>query len=223
MFKIVAISDTHNRHNKLGIPQCDIFIHCGDWTSMGHAHEVENFAKWLNKINARYIVLVPGNHELTFEKNIPESLNWIKEHCPTAHILIEESIEIEGIKIYGSPITPFFYNWAWNRYRGEDIQKHWNKIPENTDILITHGPPYGILDTTIHADGSPRPENLGCEQLLKKVQEIKPDLHLFGHIHHPGGTQVHKDGTSFYNCSVCNEQYFPSNPLTIIEYDKNLC
>jgi len=218
--KLCVISDTHNRHRKLKIPPCDILIHCGDWTSMGYKHEVEEFAKWINKQDAGHIIVVPGNHELYFERFLPESKKWFTDHCPTAHLLIDESIEIEGIKIHGSPATPWFCDWAWNR-AGETIKKHWDAIPDNTNILITHGPPYSILDETTYATGEPKPGYLGCPYLLTRVKELKDlDLHFFGHIHSPGGRQKHSYGKSFYNCAVCDEIYFPSNPITVVEYEK---
>ena len=215
--KIVAISDTHNRHKKLEIPECDLLIHAGDFTSFGYKHEIEDFAKWINKQSAKNVVIVPGNHELYFENGLPLSKEWIKDNCPNAHLLIEESVEIEGIKIYGSPITPWFHDWAWNRHP-QQITKHWNNIPEDTKILITHSPPYGILDETTYANGDPKPGFLGCPQLLKRVQEIKPDLHFFGHIH-AGYGEKHIDGTSYYNCSNCDETYCPSNSPTVVEYE----
>ena len=240
MTKIIAISDTHNNHNKLVIPECDILIHCGDWTSMGKIHEVETFAKWLDKQDqCKNIVIVPGNHELYLEAHLEQGggLEWITDHCPRAEVLIDRSITINGIHIHGSPATPYFCDWAWNRmpsefdgrmYAGKEREKkvksikpHWDMIPDDTNILITHGPPYEILDKTTFADGTMRPEPLGCPMLLKRIQELKDlDLHFFGHIHFPGGTQVHKDGKSFYNAAICDEHYYPGNPLTIVEYEK---
>lgn len=222
--KIVAISDTHNRQNKLVIPECDILIHAGDWTSRGYRHEIRDFAKWLDKqVQCSEIVLIPGNHELEFENHLPASLEWFKEECPWAHLLINESIAIDGIKIYGSPITPFFCDWAWNKHRGDQIQPYWDAIPDDTNILITHGPPYGILDQTTYADGTIREDRLGCYQLMNRIKQLKDlDLHFFGHIHAPGGTQKHIDGVSYYNAAICDECYYPSNPITIVEYDKAL-
>lgn len=232
--KIVAISDTHNRHNKLVIPPCDILIHCGDWTSMGYKSEVEDFAKWINKQEAGYIIVVPGNHEKYLEDNLPDSLEWFVDHCPTAHLLIDESIEIEGIKIHGSPVSPWFHDWAWNRssnqingysVRGKDffplpIKPHWDKIPDDVNILITHGPPYGILDETTYANGDPRPGHLGCVELMNRIKELKDlDLHFFGHIHAPGGTEKHIDGVSYYNAAICDESYFPGNKITEVDYE----
>lgn len=235
MKKIVVISDTHNRHKKITIPKCDILISCGDFTSMGYKREVEDFAKWMDEQPADHIIIIPGNHELQFEKDFPVSREWITEHCPVAHILVDESVVIDGIKIHGSPVTPWFCDWAWNRssnvksgyhMRGKsffptEIKPHWDKIPDDTNILITHGPPYGILDTTTFANGDPKPGNLGCVELMNRIKELKDlDLHFFGHIHSPGGTQVHQDGVSYYNAAVCDECYYPSNPITVVDYEK---
>lgn len=222
MTKIVCISDTHNRHDKLIIPECDILIHAGDWTGRGYASEIRPFAQWLNKQydQCSEIVVIPGNHELEFENELPLSLTWFKEECPDAHLLIEQEVIIDGIKIYGSPITPFFCDWAWNRYP-QDITKHWNRIPDDTNILITHGPPYDILDKTTYADGTIREDRLGCPQLLKRIKELKDlDLHFFGHIHNDGGRQYNQDGVTFCNAAICDEHYYPSNPITVIEYEK---
>lgn len=219
--KIVCISDTHNRHKKLTIPECDLLIHAGDWSFQGQYSEVKDFAKWLNKQydQCSNIVVIPGNHELMFEKNLPFSKTWFTEECPDAHLLIEESVTIDGIKIYGSPIQPFFCNWAWNRYPHE-IKKHWDAIPDDTNILITHGPPEGILDQTIYANGDIRPDMLGCPELLRRVKELKHlKLHTFGHIHYFGGKIKQEDGVVFNNASICDEQYIPLNPITVIDLD----
>lgn len=235
--KIISISDTHNRHENIKIPKCDILIHCGDWTSLGKYSEVRNFAQWLDKQDAKHIILIPGNHELEFEGKFPESRSWITDFCPRANLLVDESVVIEGIKFHGSPATPFFCDWAWNRtkndaptrhYIGNEQEKliqpikpHWDKIPDDVNVLITHGPPHGILDQTTFADGEPRPERLGCELLMNRIKELKDlDLHFFGHIHAPGGQQVHRDGVSFYNSSICDEAYYPSNPITEVDYVK---
>lgn len=219
--KIVAISDTHNQHNKLIIPECDLLIHAGDWTGQGKKSEVVNFTKWLNKQNqCKEIIIVPGNHELYFERELPGSKLWLIEECPRAKLLIDEGCEIDKVKIWGSPVQPWFHDWAWNRDT-HSIQPHWNAIPDDINILITHGPPYGILDQTTYADGSIRPEHLGCSQLMERIKIVKPDLHFFGHIHYPGGRAASVFGTTFYNASICDEMYVPSNPLTIVEYTKD--
>lgn len=218
--KIIAISDTHCKWNKLQIPECDILISAGDYSFRGEKHVVKDFHKWLSKQKAKHIISVQGNHELWVEENFLEAKQVAEEACPGVHFIDEGLVEIEGIKIWGSAITPFFCDWAWNRHPGE-ITKHWNRIPNDTNILITHGPPYDILDKTIYANGDPRPEPLGCYQLMERIKQLKDlDLHFFGHIHHPGGGQVHKDGVSFYNSAICDEAYCPTNPLTVVEYEK---
>jgi Icc-related predicted phosphoesterase len=112
----------------------------------------------------------------------------------------DSGVTIEGIKFWGSPVTPFFHNWAFNRYENE-IGPHWDLIPEGIDVLITHGPPHGILDKTIREGWS-----VGCKSLKAKVDQIKPQVHVFGHIHEEMG-QVEIGGTTFINASVVDERY----------------
>lgn len=216
--KIVAISDVHCRWNKLIIPECDILISCGDYSFKGEKHVVKDFHKWLDKQPVKHIISVQGNHELWVEKNFLEAKQVAQEACPRVHFIEEDEVIIDGIKIFGSAWTPWFHSWAYNAHRGDEIKCHWDKIPNDTNILITHGPPYKILDELVFPNGEGKGHFVGCEVLLKKVQEIKPDLHFFGHIHNWGGREIHQDGTSFYNASICDEQYYPSNSITIIEY-----
>ena len=113
----------------------------------------------------------------------------------------DSGITIDGIKIWGSPIQPEFFNWAFNRKRGAEIDKHWQLIPDDTDILVTHGPPFGYLDETA------RMERVGCVDLLKRIDEIKPKVHVFGHIHEGYGTAINDRDTLFINASVLDEHY----------------
>lgn len=217
MTKIIAISDTHNKHNQIKIPECDILIHAGDATGRGRESEVRNFAKWFNKQPAKYKIFVPGNHEVDLENNLPYSKKWFEEECSSGIMLINQEVTIKGIKIFGSPVTPWFHNWAWNKYPNE-LDTFWEEtIPEGTNILITHGPAVGILDQVTYADGTPKSGFLGCYHLLERIRAVKPDLHFCGHIH-SGHGEKHIDGTSFYNVSICDEMYSASNPITIVEY-----
>ena len=119
----------------------------------------------------------------------------------------DSGVTIHGINIWGSPITPWFYDWAFNRERGVEINKHWKLIPKNTDILITHGPPSGILDL-VNAD-----RTVGCEDLLKRINSIKPKVHVFGHIHEAYGSEV-SGYTKFINSSILDEHYeIKNNPI----------
>lgn len=210
---IDCISDTHLRHAHFTLKGGDILIHSGDALSSGGIGEVYRFLDWFADQDYSYLIYVPGNHDRIFEWN-PELM---KEECQKRNIilLIDEQVEVEGIKIWGSPITPWFYDWAFNRHRGEPIKKHWDLIPEDTEILITHGPPHGIRDFVPRYHGNF--ENVGCADLLAKIYQTQIKLHVFGHIHYAAGVQ-YTDGRTFVNAAALNEQYSPTpgNPKRII-------
>ncbi len=212
MTKIVLISDTHNYHRKITVPECDILIHAGDATSTGEEHQMRDFAAWLEQQPATHKLFVPGNHERTFERNLPLSKTWFEEECPSGKLLIHEYIEVEGLKMFFSPFTPTFYNWAFMRDRGRHIGVKWDDIPNGLDFLVTHGMPHGILDWTPYGDG-----HVGCEELLKAIYDKKPKHIVGGHLHSSGGMMKEFDGMKFYNAAMCNEQYSPTNPIHIIE------
>jgi Icc-related predicted phosphoesterase len=131
-------------------------------------------------------------------------------------VLIDEAVEIEGVKIYGSPVQPEFHAWAFNKQRGPEIKKYWDAIPEDTEILISHGPAAGILDVVCYADGTPK-ERVGCHDLYDRVMNLKYlKHHIFGHIH-SGYGYVEHNGKHFWNASICDEGYMPSNDPHIIE------
>lgn len=211
--KIVAISDVHERWHNLHIPECDVLISAGDYSFRGDLSVVREFHKWLHLQPSKHVISVQGNHELWVERNYGLSKLVAEESCPGVHFLEEGDVEIDGIKFYGSAITPRFFNWAYNRDRGLDIKKHWDKIPDNTDILITHGPPKGIMDLT------PDYENVGCDDLLKRVSEINPKYHIFGHLHGCYGI-LKRYNTTFINASICDEDYKASNKPIEFEVTK---
>jgi Icc-related predicted phosphoesterase len=211
--KIVAISDTHSKHGKVTVPACDLLIHAGDATWRGTREEMEGFAQWFELQPVRHKVFVPGNHELIFKEHLPHALEWVTRHCPSLHILIDQSLEIEGLNLYGSPWQPEFCNWAWNLPQGEALAEKWALIPEDVDILITHGPPYGILDAVPMALGD---RLLGCEALTERLSNIRPKAHIFGHIHESYGNKKEGD-THYYNVSICDGDYRPVNPVTVIK------
>lgn len=201
--KICVISDVHGKWNKITIPECDILISCGDFSFQGEKHMVEDFHAWLNKQPAKHVISVMGNHETWVEKNFQEAKQLAIQKCPRVHFMDEGLVEIEGLSIWCSAITPFFCNWAWNRYP-EEIKDHWDKIPLDIDILVTHGPPYGILDKTVRGDLT------GCQDLLNKLLKTKVKYHLFGHIHESYGT-LSQNNITFINASICDENYKPIN------------
>jgi Icc-related predicted phosphoesterase len=193
--KLTFISDTHNRTPEL--PGGDILIHCGDLTEYGYRVEVIKQLNYLNEQldKYKYVVVIPGNHDFWIEK-YPEKFKeaaWAGGLIP----LINEGIELEGLNFYGSPATPAYHDWAFNYNVGE-IMKIWERIPSNTDVLITHGPPDGILDTTMFGGG----KHAGCVELREKVAELKPLIHAFGHIHEQGGEIVEYNGTTFINAAT---------------------
>jgi len=216
LLKLIAISDTHNAHQKIRIPPCDILIHAGDESFRGEEREIRNFAKWFDKQPAKHLIWIPGNHSRGFEANYPTSLDWIKEESLRTNVLLDSGITIEGINIWGSPQTPYFHNWAYNVDRGENIRKYWDMIPNDTSIVITHGPPFGILD--IIAPGLHKEEHVGCEELMKKILEMKPKFHIMGHIHEGYGIYKTPD-TTFINASIMDEHYNPINLPQEFDYE----
>lgn len=206
--KFVTIADTHGKHSSLKLPSGDVLIHAGDMSMKGGKDEIADFSRWFDKQDFEHKILIAGNHDFYFEE---ESDKDIQQLLPKNIVYLKDSMAtINGLKFWGSPITPWFFDWAFNRYRGDPIKKHWDLIPLDTDILITHGPIFQTLDRTL--DG----QQVGCKDLFNKVQEIKPKVHICGHIHESYGT-VNKDGTQFINASVLNAKYELTNHPIVFE------
>lgn len=201
---IYAISDTHNVYKNLIVSKCDLLISAGDYSFRGTEQETKNFHEWLNDQPAKYIISVMGNHELGPEKDFELHKSLALEVCPRVHFIEEGLIEIEGLKIWCSAYTPAFCNWAYNLYSDEELRHHWNKIPEGIDILVTHGPAYGMLDEVFCPPSYE--EHKGCKELWNAVLKIKPKAHVFGHLHYHYG-QLEFNGTKFYNVANCNDSY----------------
>jgi len=211
---ITFISDTHNKHKQLtsSLQGGDMIIHAGDISSMGHKHEIDNFCKWFDKLPYKHKIFIAGNHDYGFQ-NYPSQVKEILDQYPNITYLEDSFIIIDDIKIYGTPWQPWFYNWAFNLPRnGDELKSKWDKISNDTDILITHGPPYGYLDKVIG-----RTENLGCELLTSRINIIKPKVHVFGHIHSGNGT-IKTDNTQFINASSLNEHYIYEYKPIIIDF-----
>lgn len=206
--EITFISDTHwlvrdaqvLRDMEDLLPGGPILVHAGDVSGRGTEFEIRKFLDWFSKLPYMHKVLISGNHDFFFEVAKPEEVEALIAEYPGITYLNDSGATIEGIKFWGSPITPFFHNWAFNRYPNE-IQPHWDLIPEGTDVLITHGPPRGILDFTEYDR-----ENVGCPLLLEKVKQIKPKVHVFGHIHEARGKKE-MDGTVYINASAVTLRY----------------
>jgi Icc-related predicted phosphoesterase len=187
---IVLISDTHELHREVEVPPGDILIHAGDFTmNSKSAEKLLDFNEWLGELPHAYRVVIPGNHDSIVEDASRRSL------ITNATLLINESVEIMGLKFWGSPTTPLLGE-AFGVVSDTARAKLYSRIPADTDILVTHGPPYGILDQT---PGSNRHE--GCQQLFAAVQRVKPMLHVFGHVHGAYGTYGTND-TLFVNAAL---------------------
>jgi Icc-related predicted phosphoesterase len=218
--KIVCISDCHSQISKVVVPEGDLLIISGDATYQGTIEEVSKFNMDLAPLKPKFkhgILFTPGNHDKGFEK-APDLFKSILTNATT---LIHESIEIEGFRIFASPYTPAFgYGWAYNVFRGEDIKNKWAEIPDETQILITHGPSMGILDRVQNFNGQKcewEVEHVGCQDLYNRIQELKNlKIHVFGHIH-SGYGQVEINGVRYVNPSVCTEEYKPINSPIVVE------
>jgi Icc-related predicted phosphoesterase len=206
--KIVCIADTHSAYDKLVVPAGDMLIHAGDIDAYNQFQELAYFNSWLGRQPHKYKIVIAGNHD----GFIAQHYLLVRGVLSNAIYLENSGCEIEGLKIWGSPISPFFNDWFFMAKTREEIQNYWDMIPKDTDILITHSPPSGILDKIYY----PKEQHLGCFNLNQKVMKIKPKLHIFGHIHQSYG--IKKIGeTTFINASIMNEEYNPVNKPIVVE------
>lgn len=231
--KVVAISDTHGFHDQIEIPECDILCHAGDLTMRGSKSEVVSFLNWFSKQKAKYKIFIAGNHDFFFDhdwraytdygksrhkgkqRGTKEEIAELLALYPDITYLNDSMIEVEGIKIWGSPIQPWFHDWAFNRKPSVDIKPHWDLIPEKVDIIITHGPPYDYGDLVVW-DG----RKVGCSELRSQIHfRIKPQVHICGHIHEGYGV-VEDCNVKFINASVLNEHYYNVNKP--VEFEINI-
>lgn len=215
---LTLISDLHNKYNQIFEKHLlggDIILCSGDMTSRGNFEEIELFCDWFSKLdNYKYKIFIAGNHDWGFQR-YPKSIDEILLKYPNIIYLEDSMIEVDGVKIWGSPWQPLFLNWAFNLPRGgEKLKSKWDMIPEDTDILITHGPPYGFLDQ-VHFSG----QNLGCELLSERINIVKPKIHLFGHIH-SGNGYVFDGDTHFFNGSILDEEYYYTYRPRTINWNK---
>jgi len=203
--RIVCISDTHGLHRQLRLPEGDLLICTGDFSRRGRRSEVVEFNDWLGTLPHRHKVIIAGNHDFLFEQD-PTARSLISH----ATYLQDEECVVEGLRIYGSPWQPRFFDWAFNLDRGEPLRRMWSKIPSKIDLLLTHGPPHGILDLTS------RGLQVGCEELRAALLRVRPRVHVFGHIHESYG-QREREGTLYVNASTCNLQYEPRHLPVVID------
>lgn len=200
--EITCISDTHGKHGMLtkDLPGGDVLIHAGDISNIGGYEEIKAFIKWFDSLNYKYKIFIAGNHDFGLQDNFSLIECIIDES--SVYYLENDGVELGGVRFYGTPVQPKFNNWAFN-YTTKQQTMYYSLIPENTDVLITHCPPMGILDVVKEGNGL----NLGSSALTESVYRVKPKLHVFGHIHSSNGVYCNED-IKFINASVLNEQYY---------------
>lgn len=187
------------------IPDGDVLVHAGDWSGgRGSISQMQDLNAWFGTLPHKHKLITAGNHDSPAEHDPAFAENLFTN----ARLVLDKSAVINGFKFYLSPWTPTFFDWHFMRDRGPDIARKWARIPDDTDVLVTHGPPMGILDQC--------PQSVGCQDLLDRVRIVKPKLHIFGHIHEGAG-QILSEGTRFVNASSCDWRYRPVNAPIVID------
>ena len=200
--KILHISDTHGCHHQLGkLPEADVVVHSGDFCMVGSEQEALDFLNWFCDLKYRHKIFICGNHDDCLYGADIDGLD------NNVHYLCNSGIEIEGVKFYGVPM--FMGDCVTERQ-----SRHYANIPADTDVLITHSPPYGILDfdDNIH---------YGSEEILARLPELHLKAHLFGHIHAQHGI-MQQQGIVFSNAAIMNSDYTLLNTPNLIEIN-DLC
>ncbi|MDB5716157.1 MAG: metallophosphoesterase [Sphingomonadales bacterium] len=197
-------------HEKVNLPDGDVLVHAGDISGRGEYQHYRHLSLYMMRAararGFKHIIVVPGNHDITFETEEENARDCFDD---SIHVLINQEVVLEGVKFYGSPMTPRFFDWAFNVDR-DKIHTYWDRIPNDTDVLITHGPPFNIRDR--NSDNFA----CGCKALGKRVAEVSPKVHIFGHIHEGYGTQI-VGPTTFVNASSCTGHYRPTNKAIVVD------
>jgi Icc-related predicted phosphoesterase len=210
--RLICISDTHSRHEQMPrIPDGNVLVHAGDCTASGSLPQLDEFTQWLGALPHKHKVLIAGNHDQCFER-YPE---WSREMCEKRGItyLRGEAVLIEGLNFFGFPWQPIFRHMAFNAREGE-LRGRLKRVPDDTHVLISHGPALRIFDY-IPAERA----HVGCHALAQRIDQL-PNLkvHICGHIHESYGYAVREsDGLKFANAATCTEMYKPTNPPIIID------
>ena len=214
--KLVCISDTHGDHQQVELPAGDVLIHAGDLTGHGSQDETRDFMNWFGQQDFAHKLCIAGNHDTFMEAEPQMAAGFARD--AGVQLLNDSGCWINGVNFWGSPITPRFMHWSFMRDPGTAIEAHWNLIPEHTDVLITHGPPQGIMDEVQRSDQ--QFESTGCPSLLKRIDEVAPLLHLFGHIHEGHG-RIERGNLSYFNISTMNKRYCIEHAPVCIELSFN--
>lgn len=224
MTRLCFISDTHEQHGQLTQriigAQADVLVHCGDFTGRGHLDKIRDFAEWcamlVRKGYVKHVVTVAGNHDLTLDATQPNvgDAPVIGRLCLEQHgvaYLEDSGAEVAGLRFYGSPWTPRFFDWGFQLVSDAQSRRIFGAIPE-CDVLVTHGPPLGIRDLV------PSGQHAGSRRLLDAVRRVRPRIHAFGHIHCQYGITAGKD-TLYINAATCTEAYRPTNAPIVVDLE----
>jgi Icc-related predicted phosphoesterase len=211
--RLVLLSDTHALPlTEWNVPDGDVLIHAGDFCQgrTVHLDAVRVFNDEMAALPHKHKLLVGGNHDWPLQLDAEEARKML-----TAVTYIEDgSLTICGVKFYGSPWQPDFRLWAFNlQRRCPELKAKWAAIPDNTDVLITHTPPFGVLDFSSSAQ-----ENVGCELLRRRLEFISPKLHVFGHVHEGRGQEINND-TVCINASSVDSDYEPVHKPVVVDLD----
>ncbi|CAF0989894.1 unnamed protein product [Adineta steineri] len=225
--RFVCISDNHDNYD-FTLPDGDLLLHSGDFTRNGTEGEIETFVNWLKNLTQfRLKIVIVGNHESKRfytrkrYKKLPVAIDELKKD---KSLVSKYGIVYLQDEAFQDPVTGWkFYGSGWLSEQCKDpdeIRRHWSEIPIDTDIVLTHGPPYSILDVT-----SGTAYNLGCKELLKSVTTIvKPKLHVFGHVHRAYGQLKNEDEfgkTLFVNASLCDSHFRTAHLPIVVDLKKD--
>ncbi len=200
------MSDTHGFHDDVDLPDGDVLVHAGDGLGVGSIAEVVALDRFLESQPHPHKIVIAGNHDWAFERSPAEAQAAVRH----ATYLQDSGVTIGGVSFWGSPWQPSFHDWAFNLDRGVALREKWDRIPEATDVLVTHGPPQGVLDSTFQGVAA------GCEELRSALDRVRPRVHIFGHIHEAVGVRA-VGPTRCINASICDLHYRVANPVQVID------
>lgn len=209
--RIVCVSDTHGLHRKLTIPEADILVHAGDFMVHGWSvYEIADFNDWLGSQPVRHQIVVAGNHDHLFEATPDEA----RAYLSNALYLENDGVAVEGLRFWGCPVTPVLPHMAFSVEPGAASREYWDRLPAGTDVLVTHGPPFGTLDK--EATAGP---HMGCRELTRALLRVRPRLHVFGHVHASYGREDGPHGCAMVNCAIVTGTTL--NPPIVVELAKD--
>lgn len=216
--RLVCISDTHGQHDKMPpIPEGDVLVHAGDCTECGTLPQIDAFTKWLGALPHTHKILIAGNHDFCFDKSLrgKSMAAQSRSICEQNNItyLRGESVSIKGLNFFGFPWQPIFRHMAFNSREGE-LRGRLKRVPDDTHVLISHGPALHVLDYV-----PTQRRHVGCHVLAKRIEQLQGlKAHIFGHIHESHGFTVGAtNGVMYVNASICTKSYMPTNKPIVID------